>query len=751
MHSGGGTMRAFAIIHALMFILILAGSSMAATEATYDPDRAPFPVPAIRGEIAIDGVVKESAWQAALSLDLAYEQSPGENTEPPVETTVLLAHDDSHVYAAFVCSDPDPSAIRAQYTDRDKIWSDDWVLLVLDTFNSEREACNFACNPLGIQGDTYESPHGESDAWDAIWDSAGRITSEGYEVEMAIPFSSLRFQRGDGEQVWGFDIARSYPRNVTHRLGFFPVDRDDECYACQYPKIVGFEGASPGRNIEINPTATALATQEREGWVVGNFEDPNDEYEAGITARWGITPNMTLTATANPDFSQVEADAWQLDVNEKFAIFYDEKRPFFLEGADIFDDQLGAVYTRTVGDPAWGVKLTGREGSHTVGAFVARDEVTNLLIPGEEGSLLTSLDMETTASALRYRIDLGRSSGVGLLATSREGDDYYNRTVGLDGFLRFLKSERIDFQVLGAWTQYPDSTAQAFDQPSGGFSDVGLDATYYHRSEDVHWYVHHRSIGLDFRSDLGFRPHVGDKHVCMGLARNWRREAGSWFTILEVGTTHSHNWFWDGDLQSQVTGVFLDYAGPLQSRVYIAPDLGTEAYAGKEYELAGLYTCGQLRPNNLVSLAWEVVVGDGIDYDNNRKGKGLRIEPSVRLRVGRHLDVSASHNYSRMNVASERLYTANISYLKAVYQFNSRMFLRGILQYIDYDFTPELYVGPVNSEEEWLESQVLFSYKINPRTIFYLGYSDSHYGDQDVKLTQTDRTLFAKIGYAWVL
>jgi len=743
-------MRATMVL-TLMLLTSLLVSSAGAKRAAYDPDRTPFPVPEIAGGVEIDGTVDRREWDGALALELAYEQSPGENTEPPAETTVLLAHDDSRVYAAFICEDPDPSAIRAQYTDRDKIWSDDWVLLVLDTFNSEREACNFACNPLGIQGDTYESPHGESDAWDAIWDSAGRITSEGYEVEMAIPFSSLRFQRTNGRQTWGFDVARSYPRSVTHRLGFFPVDRDNECYACQYPKIVGFEGASPGRNIEINPTVTALATQERPGWVHGDFGDTDDEYEAGITARWGITPNMTLTATGNPDFSQVEADARQLDVNTKFAIFYDEKRPFFLEGADIFSDRLNAVYTRTVGDPLWGIKLTGREGSHTVGAFVAQDEVTNLLIPGEEESTLTSLDMETTAAALRYRLDLGRSSGVGVLATSREGDGYYNRIAGVDAFLRFLKSERLDLQVLGAWTRYPDDAAEDFGQPKGELGDVGVDATYQHRSENVHWYAHHRYVGKGFRSDLGFRPQVGERHVCGGLARNWRREAGSWFTLFEVGTTHGHNWFENGDLQSRVTGVFLDYAGPLQSRIYVSPDFGTEVYKGKEYDLVGLYTVGQLRPSTPLSLAWEIVAGDGIDYDNNRKGKGFRFEPSVRLRVGRHIDVSASHGYSFMDVADERLYTTNITYLKAVYQFNSRMFLRGIVQYVDYDFTPELYVDPVNSEEQWLETQLLFSYKINPRTIFYLGYSDGHYGDQSVDLTQTDRTVFAKIGYAWVL
>jgi hypothetical protein len=753
----------------LVALLTVPGSAAPSTTA-YDPDRRPFSVPSVTGGISIDGFIDEPAWDRALAVQLAYEQQPGENTEPPAETTVLLTYGESHVYAAFLCQDPDPPAIRAHYTDRDKIWSDDWVLLVLDTFNSEREASNFACNPLGIQGDTYESPHGESDAWDAIWDSAGRITQNGYEVEMAIPFSSLRFQRVEGEQVWGFDIARNYPRGVSHRMGFFPVDRDNECYACQYSKIVGFEGASPGLNVEFDPTFTTINTKEREAWLEGDFETVAEDYDPGLTARWGITPNMTLTAAVNPDFSQVEADARQLDVNTKFALSYEERRPFFLEGADIFNDRLYAVYSRTIADPKWGVKLTGREGNHTVGAYVAQDEVTNLLVPGAEGSALTSLDTESTAAAVRYRFDLGRSSGVGVLATNRVGTDYMNRTVGADGFLRFLKSERIDFEILGSWTEYPDSTAAKFEQPDGQFSDVGYDVAYNHRSEHVNWFLHHRHIGEEFRSDLGFRPHIADRHICTGAARNWRRQAGSWFTLFEVGVTHSENWFagdkWfdEGDLQSRVTSPFIDYGGPLQSRIYLSTDFGTEVYQGTEYDLMGFATFGSARPSNLLGLSWELMAGDGIDYANNRNGSTFIVEPAVSLRVGRHLNVTASHNYSFMDIDDERLYTTNISYLKAVYQFNSRMFLRGIVQYSDYEFTPELYDVPTDPEFRWLAQQYLFSYKINPKTVLYLGYSDNRYGEDEATrtlrdratiwegdLTQQDRTFFAKIGYALVL
>jgi hypothetical protein len=742
---------AFLALLASLAVGAAATTAVAAPSASYDPARQPFRIPAVSGEIRIDGAIDDPAWNDALVLHLRYEQSPGENTPPPVETEVRLACGASRVYAAFICHDPTPTEIRAHYADRDALWSDDWVLLVLDTFNSEREAYNFACNPLGIQGDTYETPQGESESWDGIWDSAGRVTADGYQVEMAIPYSTLRFQRTDGEQVWGFDVARYYPRNVGHRFGFFPVNRDDECYQCQYSKLVGFEDASPGRNVELDPTVTALVVQEREGVTNGDFKTSDETYEAGLTSRWGITPNMTLTGTANPDFSQVEADARQLDVNTKFALSYPEKRPFFLEGEDFFADRLGAVYTRAVADPSWGAKLTGREGPHMVGAFVARDEMTNLIIPGAESSSVATLGMESTAAALRYRLDLGRSSGLGLLATDREADGYFNRVAGIDGFLRFLKSERLDFQVLGTWTDYPESTAQAYGQPEGELRDIGYDAMYAHRSQNVHWYVHGRYLGDDYRTDLGFRPQVGTRHTCYALARNWRREAGSWFTLLELGAGASDNRFEDGRLQLRSAYGFLNYTGPMQSIMSIQPALSTQVYGGREYDLTSVYVETSARPTDLVGLDLELSGGDGIDYDNYRKGRELTLEPSCRLSLGRHLDVTLSHEYSRMDVDGGRLYTANISYLKGIYQFDARTFIRAILQYVNYEFTPELYIDPIDPEYRSLSSQVLFSYKLNPYTVFFLGYSDSFYGDHETDLTQTGRTFFAKLGYAWTL
>jgi len=349
-------------------------------------NKKPHQVVAPTSKIRVDARLDEPLWQEALTLELKNEFFPGENIKPPVRTQVYLAHSDNYLYVAFRAFDPEPGNIRARVTDRDKYGGDDWGGIMLDTFNDERRTYNFYCNPLGIQGDDIESPEGGGLEWDAIWNSAGRITDEGFIVEMAIPFSSLRFPKRHGKQVWGIDAIRCYPRSVKHFINLFPRDRNNNCLMCQADKIIGFEHVSPGKNIELAPTLTTVFTQERENRMQGKFIEKDSQLSPGLTARWGITPNMTLSATLNPDFSNVEADIPKLEINTQFAIYYKEKRPFFLEGSSIFTTRFQAVHTRSLAEPDWGVKLTGKEGRHTVGFFTVQDSLTNLLIPGNQGS-----------------------------------------------------------------------------------------------------------------------------------------------------------------------------------------------------------------------------------------------------------------------------------------------------------------------------------------------------------------------------
>ncbi|MCP4149501.1 MAG: carbohydrate binding family 9 domain-containing protein, partial [bacterium] len=404
-----------------------------------------YRIPETNASLKVDGELDDKVWENALEIELKYEVEPGENVAASVRTVCLLTYAKSHLYVAFKAYDPKPEMLRAYLNDRDSGQSDDWVGLVLDTFNDKRRAFDFRSNPLGIQSDGVQVDSNTDFSWDAIWNSAGKIYKWGYAVEMSIPFSALRFQRSEEKQEWGFDAVRYYPRTHKYYMGTFPRDRSNNCYLCQTIKIVGFKGVRPGRNIELTPTLTAVRTDERTDFPNGEFEKANSDIAAGITASWGISHNMTVNATVNPDFNQVEADALQLDINQPFALYYSEKRSFFTEGADFFKPRmtdflsttLNVIYTRSIRDPSWGVKLTGKGGNNTYGAFVVRDEITNLIFPGSRGSTSTSLAQANTSSVFRYRRDIGTKYTLGILATDREGEDYFNRLVGIDGDMRF--------------------------------------------------------------------------------------------------------------------------------------------------------------------------------------------------------------------------------------------------------------------------------------------------------------------------
>jgi len=714
--------------------------------------KTPHRVPRVSSAVKIDAVLDESVWRDALMLEMKYEVLPGENILPPVRTEVFLAYDENNLYVAFRAYDPEPSKIRAHISDRDKIFSDDWLVLILDTFNDERRTFDFFSNPLGVQADQIESPGGENMEWDAIFESNGRITDEGYITEMAIPFSSLRFQRSDTDQVWGIDAVRSYPRNVRHHIGLFPRDRNNNCYMCQSEKLIGFAGAAPGKNIELDPTFTSLYTEERENFPYGSMAKKDDDYAPGLSAAWGFTPNLTLNAAVNPDFSQVEADAPQLDINKTFALYYSEKRPFFTENPDLFSTRLNAIYTRTLADPDWGVKISGKEKEYAVGFFTVRDNITNLVFPGSEGSSDTSLKINTQGTVLRLRRDISHSSTLGLLVTDREGNDYYNRLGGIDGDIRFTSKDQLRFQLLGSRTGYPDEIATRFDQSDDAVGGTALDITYNHSARNLDWYAMYREVTDDFRADLGFMPQTDYRYCEVGWGYTWHHDPGHWYTMLNFGSGYERKETREGDYIFKGLRCWFDYTGPLQSYLDIYGSLGGKyAYAGKEFNDSYFNLDIGFRPHGMFAFELDSYYGHSIDLVNVRASTRLNVSPEIELILGRHLTVEYAHTYERMTVDEGQLYTAHTSQLKTVYQFNKRVFLRLITQYRDYKFATSLYPDDWPSHEKKLFTQFLFSYKINPQTVLYIGYSDNYFGDQDIDLTQTNRTFFTKIGYAWVL
>jgi hypothetical protein len=713
----------------------------------------PYVIPRSGLPIKIDGKITEEAWKGALRLTIDYEFQPGNNTPAPVKTECLLLYDNKNFYAAFRALDPDPSAIRAHLTDRDNAWNDDNIGIWLDTFNDGNRAFFFSVNPFGIQGDEMFSNGGDSEdaTWDAIWSSAGQMTADGYTVELAIPFEALQFHRGGSELTWGVLLYRNYPRNLRHQIVSAPLDRNQSCFICQSPKITGLAGVKPGRSIELDPTLTAQRSDERTDFPDGPLEKAESKADVGISGKWAFTPNLTLSGTLNPDFSQVEADAMQFRINTQFALYYNEKRPFFLEGRDFFSTPFEAVYTRTVADPQWGLKLSGKENKQAIALFVAHDRLTNLLIPGSQDSASTSLDQPAWAGVLRYRLDVGRSSTVGVLATGREGDDYSNRLVGLDARLRLFKSGTLVLQYLGSSTRYPQAMAVEFGQEKDAFSGRAMQIEYRHSKRT--WYAEagYEDLSPGFRADLGFIPQVDYRewHIEGGLI-HWGKEK-EFFSTLETGFELRQSDDYSGNLLQRRLEIYANANGPMQSQLFFEGALQRQTFRGATFDMFSTWTSFVLRPSGSLNIFLDLGLGDQIDYDNVRPGKSFQLQPQVSLSLGRHLKLVLGHSLNRLQVAGGRLFFAKLSSTQVIYQFNSRAFFRGIAYYMDVKRDPALYLETVEAREKTLSTQFLFSYKLNPRTVLFLGYTDDALGGDAFGLTRSGRTFFAKVGYALVL
>jgi len=724
-------------VHTTALAALASGALLATRQAaaqTAEPARhrlppaASFTISAASGPIDIDGRLDEAAWQDATRIPLPYEWFPGDNVPPPVETDCRVTYDPGNLYIACHALDPNPSRIRAHLANRDdlnRLPYDDHILLLIDPFNDNRRGFQFRVNAVGVQMDALSAQDFEDFSWDAIWESSGRIGHDGYVVELRIPFRSLRFPATHGEQTWGLILERSWPRGARHRMQSAPRDRNNTCLLCESNRVTGFAGITPGSNVELYPTLTSHRTDVRDAFPAGPLTSGNVDVDPGLDVRWGVTPNLSLNATANPDFSQVEADSAQLDVNTRFALFFPERRPFFLEGADFFNTPIQAVFTRTVADPTGGLKLTGKWGTTGLGVFSAHDRVTNLLFPSNQSTRDTSLVTNTVSSAFRYRHDLGNSSFVGALYTGREsfGDGYFNRVAGADAFLQLSRSNSVWVQALGSVTEYPDPLARAFSQPAGRFTGVGLRAQYQHVTNRWTATLALDELSPDFRADAGFVPRVDLRAADGVLTRTIFGQPGQPFTQLQFGVTGNAKTDHDWTLTDGSAGVNAFYLGPAQTSVLL------EGF--QDYQLLGAVghnlTWGRVtllsQPTGSAKLGLVARFGEDVDVANNRTAQSLVLTPIAQLYLGRSLNINVQHDLQRLRFGGEQVLTANLLQTRILYHLNVRTFVRAIVQWQHVVRNPAAYGFPVTPTSNSLFTQLLFSYKLNPQTVAFVGYS----------------------------
>ena len=756
----------------LLISPISVSQEMDASTTNINTTLTPLNIPYIKANISLDGELNEPSWENALVVDLNLVNNPWNNLPSPISTTAKLFENGEFLYVSFIAQDPNPENIQGFLTDRDDAWFHDLVGIKLDTHNNRRLNYEFFVNPYGVQNDaTFNEITGRANtSWDGLWYSFGKKNAQGYQVEIAIPYNILNFKSDGQEKKWAIELVRTYPRDTNLRISHVPLDRNNPCWLCQYPEAIGFENAKIGENVRLTPTLTASRNDTRDIYaanddIAGEWSS-EDEIEAGIDLRWGINANNLLNATINPDFSNVESDSGQLNVNTNFSLFYEEKRAFFLDNSDYFSSDFNLVYTRNIADPDYGAKLTGRIDKHSYGVFTTNDTETNILQPGNLNSSLVTLDRESNSSALRYRYDYDEDLTLGAISTIRSATDYHNYVVGVDGRYRLSESNAIKAQWLSSDTLFPTTnTSNNIDNDS--FSDQAFKINFNHNSE--YWLINldHQNIGANFRADLGYMPKADIKTDTVFVKRSFYSEHGSLWQEAGISgeweIIHNIN----NELIERELSTSFTIDGPLQSQFEINlthgekvglrydesnPDIDGNTTSFNEDQIE-FYTSAYLNNRTYVSL--DVTLGDKIDYSNDRLGNLVQAEGNITVFVTDHLEIDFYQTYSKLDANNDlgiedNVYVANISELRLSYQFDVRSYLKLSLVYSDVDRNPDNNDYIYSKQSKDLSSQLIYAYKINPQTVFFLGYSDYSYQDDDLtSLTRPERTFFSKISYAW--
>ena len=736
-------------VAAVVFFLMLSLCALAAEPIMLEQSEAP---------IQIDGDLSDSAWQRAAKYETWYETNPGDNIEPKVKTVGWVTYDSRFIYFGVEAFDPDPKAIIAPYADHDQISgnTDDYVGVLLDTRNDGKSGYLFLLTARGVQYDaiTDDAGNGEDNSPDFFWDSATRITATGWTAEARIPFSSLRYD-GSSPSQWGLMLYRNYPRDRRYQMFTNKLPRDVNCFVCSWGKVTGLHGLPTGDHMVIAPYATANQVGAPRQNTLGNeIVTRPVGAEAGLDFKWSPTADMAVDATLNPDFSQVESDVAVISTNERFAIFIPEKRPFFLEGVELFSTPIQAVYTRTITAPRWGARTTGKTGNYAYTMLVTQDRGGgDVILPSAFGSGFGRQDFSSLAAIGRVRRDLANRSFVSLLFTTRESEGgAHNRVLGPDFQWRFGDNDVLTGQFLYSSTQTPDrpdlEVAEWNGQKLAGHAAY---ATFSHSSAKNDFYINGSDYGDEFRADNGFVPQVGWRGSYIEGGHTWRPKG--FFSRIRYYAMGEYQQTQDSDLLYRMVSTGFGADGKFRSFTRIRVAHETVNNEGPTFDRDRVYYQIQFAVNRVISyISVDGWLGDEVDFARNQLGEGANVNFNATLRPTNHLQLNLTTGLRWLNVDDDRLFTSQVERLRANYTFNSRMFLRAIVQnrrnHVDRAQT-----GADYPRSGSVAGQLLFAYKLNWQTVAYVGFGDlrevlntpEHQGDFE----PSSRQFFAKISYAF--
>ena len=722
-----------------------AGNANRAFQPVYDPA---LEVSRAIDRIEIDGQLNDPGWINASFASGFVECSPGNMTQPEVNTEAYIAYDENRLYVAFKCYD-DPSSIRATMCQRDQFYNDDAVSVLIDTYGDAAWAYEFFVNPYGVQKDyLWSRVHGEDSGVDFIWESAASITNFGYQVEMAIPFESLRFPNSN-KQAWKFNLWRNRPRESYTQYSWAAYDRDDQCWPCQWGTVNGIENVRPGKGLEILPTFVGHQTSQ-----LADFNDPqsplNDgrfKQELSVGGKYSVSSGTTIEGTYNPDFSQIESDAAQIDVNSTIALFYPERRPFFQEGSDIFRTIFNSFYTRTVNDPQFAVKLVSRTNRMNIGFLSALDENTPYIIPLDDRSIIVNSG-KSYVNVLRISNAFGNDHHVGIILTDRRmhddfsGSDGSGFIAGIDGDIRLSRSYSIVGQYISSYTKEPVDTSltsgledvlfdndrytAAFDGES--FSGDAFILQFRRRARSWDLTFDFNQVAPSYRTETGYDPWNDYRNFSAYSNYN------IWFDdgIIERITPWTYNEArWDFDNEKRWDHYNVGIEGRLRlAQIYYQFQFGTGSELWNEINYKNLHTyefdfSSQLgdRWGFYVGLDRSKVVARYLDTVGNE----TEVYAEIDLKPVDRLTIEPNFSYSRSTDVNsgEELYNGFISRTRIQFQANRELSTRFVIQYN-------------HLSKKW-EFDPLFTYRLGSFSVFYAG-STYDYNKYDREISPTERT-----------
>lgn len=748
-------MRFRALLTLSLFLCSFAAAGQQSAAPQPPPPPAPQHVPKTAAPINLDGDLSDAAWQQAAVIDRFYETQPGDNNEPKVRTVAYVTYDERYFYIGIRAEDPEPRRIRAPFVDRDGvIGTDDNIAIFLDTRNDKRSAIEIRVNPRGIQADGIfnDANFNEDFSPDFFYDTAAKITDFGWSAEFRIPFSSLRYDKAD-PQTWNILVWRNYPREFRYAYHSAPIPRGSNCLICHMHPLTGLTGLPDASNLVVAPYVTAQQSAFPESGIGSSLETGDLDSDAGLDVKWNPSANSAVDLTVNPDFSTIETDVPQITVNRRFAVFYPEKRPFFLEGFDLFDTPLNVAYTRNIADPRAGVRSTGQFGGSTAyTVLITEDEGgSDLILPGPEGNDFGPTDFKSYATIGRVRHDLGKGF-VGGVLTSREnsgGGGGHNRVVGPDFQWRPNGSDSFTGQFLISDTENPNLPLVHPAYNGESFTSHALSLAWSHQKRKYDWFVGGRDIGEDFRADLGFVTQNGIREIEAGGGLRFYPEGKIRFwrpSIVVVRQT-------DRDNNTLYETVSLGVNGfGIKNTQFFFGVRPTEkiVLGGREFEHAYADWFLQFDPvRRIPRVTLSGRFGESIDFSHGRVGDVMNFSIGTTIRPHDRLDLRFDASRETLDVDGGRLYTAMFERLRTQYSFSAKSLVRVIAQYVTTERDTSLYNFPVPAKSGSFLGSILYSYKLNWQTVLFLGYGDNRLLTSHDDLVATGRSAFFKVSYAY--